>query len=51
MHVVFERDETQWRNQVVELAVTSMDHFLQDFCRRDNEDDAAGPSSGGSAVL
>lgn len=31
----FERAATQWRDQVVEFAVTGMDHFLQNLCKRD----------------
>lgn len=50
MRQVFKRAATQWRNQVDELAVTRMDHVLKELCKRDKEDDGAGPSTGGSVV-
>lgn len=50
MHQVFERAALQWRDEIVELAVTGIDHLLQDLCQRDKKDDGTGPSSDGSAV-
>lgn len=47
---VFERATTQWQNEVVESAVTGIDHVLQHFCRHERDDDDAGLVSGGHAV-
>lgn len=50
MHEVLERAATRWRDQVVGLAVTGIDHVLQNLCKHKEEGDGAGPSSARNAI-
>lgn len=50
VHEVYERAVIHWRDQVVDFAVTGIDHLFQDSCKRNKTDDGAGSSSGVNAV-